>query len=515
MADQNLVALIILDGWGLRDRQDGNAIALGRTPNYDRWISQWDMAVLGASGEAVGLTPGQMGNSEVGHMNLGAGFVVYQEITRINRAITDKSFFQLPALLECFGKAQAKKTKVHLFGLLGAGGVHSHIDHLFALLELAGHHSIKPVLHVITDGRDTPPKSAITFLEELENFLSEKAAGTIASISGRYYAMDRDQRWDRVEQAYQVYVNGQGRSAPSAREAILQSYSEGITDEFIVPTVIAGSSPADRRVSSGDCLIFFNFRADRMRQIVQAFALDDFQGFERRERPSELDIVTLTEYKAGLPVRVLFPQIPVQNPLAKVLSEHGKRQFHAAETEKYAHVTFFFNGGQEEPFPGEERLLVASPKVATYDLQPEMSSTELAEKVIQRIRSQDDDFLIINFANPDMVGHTGNLEAAIRAVEAVDAVAGQLVEAVVQKGGVAIVTADHGNAEQMIDEETGGPHTSHTTNPVPLFIIGSRHYSIRSGGILSDVAPTVLELMGLPQPQEMTGKSLLKDLPTD
>jgi 2,3-bisphosphoglycerate-independent phosphoglycerate mutase len=513
MIDKKLAALIILDGWGLRDSQHGNAVALAQTPNYDSWVRELDMCVLGASGEAVGLTPGQMGNSEVGHLNLGAGFVVHQDITRIDRAISEGDFFELPALVQSLERVKEPGGKLHLFGLLGSGGVHSHINHLYALLELAQRFDITPILHLITDGRDTPPDSGLQFLEELGTFLSERAPGVIATVSGRYYAMDRDKRWERIEKAYRAYIFGQGETAPTARDAIQKSYANGVSDEFILPTLIRDSTTEDVRVASGDTLIFYNFRADRMRQIVQAFAQEDFQGFERLDRPQDLHILTMTEYEAGLPVNVLFPPVRVQQPIARLLSEHHKKQFHAAETEKYAHVTFFFNGGQEEPFEGEERLLVPSPKVATYDLQPEMSSEELAEKVIERIRNGDDDFILVNFANPDMVGHTGSLEAAILAVEAVDRCAGQVVEAVLEKGGAAVVTADHGNAEQMIDEETGGPHTYHTTNPVPLFVIGSQRYSLKPHGILADVAPTILDLLDLPTAEEMTGESLLARSP--
>jgi 2,3-bisphosphoglycerate-independent phosphoglycerate mutase len=504
MTAKKLVALIILDGWGLRESREGNAVALAQTPNYDRWAESLEMAVVGASGKAVGLTEGQMGNSEVGHLNLGAGFVVYQDITRIDKAIEEGDFFGHPALRESLEKLKGGQGRLHLFGLLGPGGVHSHSRHLFALLKLAKRYGIDPVVHVITDGRDTPPQSGLGFLEELEGALKEKGVGRIGTVSGRYYAMDRDKRWERTEKAYAAYVEGRGRTAGSARQAIEQAYGEGVTDEFIVPVVVGEES----RVRPGDSLIFYNFRADRMRQIVRAFAQADSAGFERRQVEG-LEIITMTEYEEGLPVQVLFPQVLVEMPLGRVLSEHGKKQFHAAETEKYAHVTYFFNGGLEELFEGEERLLVPSPKVATYDLQPEMSAAELAEKTAERIRTGEEDFVIVNFANPDMVGHSGVLEAAVKAVEAADRGAGEVVRAVLERGGTAIVTADHGNAEQMIADDGETPHTYHTTNPVPLFVIGAERYALKKNGILADIAPTILDLLGLPKPEAMTGESLL------
>lgn len=503
------VALIILDGWGIREMEEGNAVVQANAPNYDRWLRTQERTILDASGEAVGLPEGQMGNSEVGHLNLGAGRVIYQDITRIYKAIADESFYDSSNLVEAITQVKAKGSKLHLIGLLGTGGVHSHDRHLYALLDLAKRHGVEPIIHVITDGRDTPPNNAIDFVETLENYLAENP-GVIASVSGRYYTMDRDRRWQRTQEAYDVIASHQGyegRTAATAREAIARAYEEGVTDEFIRPVAI-DAGDRNVKVEPGDCLIFYNFRADRMRQIVRAFVLPDFDGFERAFIP-DLTIVTLTSYAGDLPVSAVFKDIEITNPLAEVLSRRGCRQFHAAETEKYAHVTYFFNGGREEPFEGEARYLEPSPQVATYDLQPEMSAYPLTDAILDRIRNYDDDFILVNYANPDMVGHTGVLEAAVKAVEAVDECAGRLVEAIVAKGGVALVTADHGNCERMIDLETGNPHTYHTTQPVSFFVIGEEYFNPRPRGILADVAPTVLDLLGFEQPEEMTGLSLI------
>ncbi|HSM58789.1 MAG TPA: 2,3-bisphosphoglycerate-independent phosphoglycerate mutase [Candidatus Sulfomarinibacteraceae bacterium] len=500
------VALIILDGWGIREMAHGNAVVQAQTPNYDRWLREYERCVLDASGEAVGLPQDQMGNSEVGHLNLGAGRIVYQDFTRINLSISDESFYEMSPLLEGVRHAQKNEGKVHILGLLGPGGVHSHVEHLYATIRLANKEGMEPVLHIITDGRDTPPRSGLSYLQEVEAFLEEHPA-TIATVSGRYYAMDRDNRWQRTERAYRALVQREGRQAPSAQEAIKQSYNEDVTDEFIVPTVI--DVDRDVAVTAGDTIVFYNFRADRMRQIVKAFVMEPFEGFERA-RIDDLRVVTFTSYEEGLPTQVVFSEQNVDLPLAAVLSDAGLTQFHAAETEKYAHVTYFFNGGQEKVFAGEERHLEPSPQVATYDLQPEMSAEPLTEKVLARLEQHDDAFILVNYANPDMVGHTGDLQAAIRACEAVDACAGQLVQAVLDKGGVALVTADHGNAERMIDEEKGGPHTYHTTSPVSFIIIAGEYIAPRPQGILADVAPTVLALLGLEQPQQMTGRSILE-----
>lgn len=503
------VALIILDGWGIREMASGNAVVQGQTPNYDRWQRTLERTIVDASGEAVGLPDGQMGNSEVGHLNLGSGRIIYQDLTRINLAIRDRQFFENDVLVDAMQGVRARGGKLHIIGLLGTGGVHSHSDHLYALLEMAGANGVEPIVHVITDGRDTPPESGLAFAERLEAFL-QTHPGTIASLAGRYYTMDRDRRWDRTGRGYRAIALHEGEDlseASSVTAALRASYAAGVTDEFVLPVAI-DTGGRDVRVTPGDCLVFYNFRADRMRQIVRSFALEDFDGFRRDHIPN-LDIVTMTTYEADFPVRVVFPDLDINQTLAEVISDAGLSQFHAAETEKYAHVTYFFNGGREEPFPGEERLLEPSPKVATYDLQPEMSAYGLTDAVLQRIETADDAFILVNFANPDMVGHTGVLEAAVRAVETVDECAGRLVEAILARGGAAIVTADHGNCERMIDEITGEPHTYHTTQPVSLFVMGNRYFDLLPRGILADVAPTVLNLMGIDQPAVMTGRSLI------
>ena len=504
------VALIILDGWGIREMAEGNAVVLGNTPNYDRWTRSVERSVLDASGEAVGLPEGQMGNSEVGHLNLGAGRIVYQDLTRIDLSIRDGSFYTNQTLLAAINGVKERGSKLHLIGLLGEGGVHSQSRHLFALLDAAKQNGVEPIIHVITDGRDTPPESAIGFAQKLESYLADHPA-TIASVCGRYYTMDRDKRWPRIEKGYRVIVQHEGeagKTAPSLTNALQASYAAGVTDEFVLPVAI-DVGDKNVKVESGDCLLFYNFRADRMRQIVTAFLKPDFDGF-LRPTLDNLHIVTMTQYEESFNVPVLFPDVGVPNPLAAVLSQAGLKQFHAAETEKYAHVTYFFNGGEEQQFAGEERHLEPSPKVPTYDQQPEMSARTLTAAVLQRLQTHNDDFILVNYANPDMVGHTGVLDAAIKAVETVDECAGRLVAAINAKGGVALVTADHGNCERMINLETGEPHTYHTTQPVALFVIGDGYRNLRPRGILADVAPTVLDLLGVEQPSEMTGRSLLQ-----
>jgi 2,3-bisphosphoglycerate-independent phosphoglycerate mutase len=504
------VALIILDGWGIRRKEDGNAVMQGHTPNYDRWLQTLERSIVDASGEAVGLPDGQMGNSEVGHLNLGAGRIVYQDLTRINRAITDSSFFENEVLLSAIRRTKQNKGKLHVIGLFGEGGVHSHSSHMLAMLELAAQEGVDAIIHLISDGRDTPPESGIIFAEDLQQFLQENPA-VVASVSGRYYTMDRDRRWERIQKGYNVialHQGEEGRTASSVEEALQASYDAGVSDEFVLPVAI-DVGDHDVKVKPGDCLVFYNFRADRMRQIVRTFMFRDFDGFER-EFIENVDIITMTSYEDEFTAPVIFPEQEIVNPLAEVLSNLGLRQFHAAETEKYAHVTYFFNGGIEAIFNGEARHLEPSPKVATYDLQPEMSAYLLTEAILQRLADFDDDFILVNYANPDMVGHTGVLEAAVTAVEAVDECAGRLVDAINAKGGVAIVTADHGNCERMVDHKTGEPHTYHTTQPVSLFVIGAEGYvNLRPRGKLADVSPTVLDLMGIPQPQEMTGRSLI------
>ena len=499
------VMLIILDGWGIRTMEHGNAPVLANTPNYDRWQTQLERAILDASGEAVGLVPGQMGNSEVGHLNLGAGRVVYQDISRIDIAVHNQTLGDVPAIANALEAAKQGGGNLHLVGLLSDGGVHSHQNHLYALLGATQAMGIHPFIHVITDGRDTPSDSGKGFVEQLERHLADHQDGTIATLSGRYYAMDRDNRWERTQRAYDAMTQRLGNTAPTASEALAQAYAEGKTDEFVEPFTI-GEAPA---LKSGDVVLCFNFRADRMRQLVQLFALEQVEGYTG-EIVNGLKVVTFTEYMEGLPVEVAFPIQLLTNTLAETLSKANKTQYHSAETEKYPHVTFFFNGRTEEPYHGESRAIIPSPKVATYDLQPEMSAYELTETTLARLREHDDDFLLINFANPDMVGHTGSLEAAIKACEVVDECAGKLVEAVVAKGGVALVTADHGNCDRMFDEVTGKPHTYHTTQPVGFFAIGNDFYDLRPRGILADVAPTVLHLLEVEAPIEMSGQSLIE-----
>ncbi len=502
------VLLIILDGWGMRATQAGNAVALAHTPNFDRWLRACERSIIHSSGEHVGLTPGQMGNSEVGHLNLGAGRIVYQDISRIANAIAAGELARHPILLEAFANLRRDGKKLHLIGLLGSGGVHSHSDHLYALLDIAKFAGIDPALHVITDGRDTPTQQGIDFCAELCERLGALGVGRIAAVSGRYYAMDRDQRWERTLRAYEAMVSRRSNvQAPDAMTAIRQSYAAGVSDEFIAPTVIPGDNLA---IEAGDALLCYNFRADRMRQLTRAFALRDFDAAAQFQLVPDLRLITMTAYLDGLTDDVLFPVELLENTLAETISRAGMTQYHSAETEKYPHVTFFFNGRREAPFPGETRHIVPSPKVATYDLQPAMSARELTAATLQRLRDADDDFLLVNFANPDMVGHTGSLAAAIEAVTVVDECAGQLVEAALAKGGAAIVTADHGNCERMIDPLTGAPHTYHTVAPVSLFALAADvAYDLRSWGRLADVAPTALELLGIPQPPDMTGGSLI------
>ena len=511
------VALVILDGFGVYKPYPGNAVRLAHTPNADRWHAELPYTELIASGRDVGLPIGQMGNSEVGHLNLGAGFIVDQWITRLDRAIENGSFFTNPALTGAIAHARAHGTALHLLGLLGDGGVHASDAHLRATLQLAHDHGLDRVfLHLFTDGRDTPPDSARGFVRDLEAFLATLGTGRIATISGRYYAMDRDKRWERVALAYDALVAGQGETATSAAEALTASQHAGTTDEFLRPTVITGGGGLPvAAIHDGDAVIFTNFRNDRVRELTHALLDRDFAGFPRPILPRDLHFVTMTEYEAGLPVSIAFPPHDVEEPLAAVLANHGLRQFHAAETEKYPHVTFFFNGGRETPFPGEERALVPSPKVATYDLQPEMSAAGVAEAVVAAVASGNFDFIIVNFANPDMVGHTGVLSAAVAACETADACAGRVVAAILAAGGAALITADHGNAEIMIDEATGGPHTAHTTNPVPVWLATPpgdplRHAALRRGGCLADVAPTLLALLGVPPAASMTGQSLIE-----
>ncbi len=510
------VMLAILDGWGERQETEGNGIRLAKTPNMDHWRATRPWTLLRAAERAVGLPPGQMGNSEVGHLNLGAGFVVMQDITLIDDSIADGSFFENEALVGAVRHVAENDARLHIIGLLGTGGVHSHMNHEKALLELARRNGLKRVfVHAFTDGRDTMPQSGLGFMNDLEAYMAEIGVGAVASFVGRYYAMDRDKRWERTKLAYDLMTKGEGRPAPSAAAAIQRSYDEGVTDEFIKPAVIVRPDGAPvATIRDGDSVICFNFRADRVRQITRAFVIQDFNGFAR-EWLRNLFYVTMTEYEKGLPVHVAFENEDVAVPLAKVLSDAGLRQLHVAETEKYAHVTFFFNGGREEPFPGEDRLLVPSPKeVPTYDQKPEMSAYGIRDGILQALDAGAYDFIIVNFANADMVGHTGVIPAVVKAVETVDACLGAIVPKVLEQGGAVLITADHGNAELLIDPATGGPHTAHTTNPVPCVLVaaeglGLDHVRLRSGGRLSDVAPTILDLLGIPPAPEMTGKSLI------
>ena len=503
------VALIIMDGFGLAEPGPGNAISLANTPNLDRLFAERPWAPIACSGLAVGLPDGQMGNSEVGHLNIGAGRVVYQELTRIDLAIQDGTLHKNPVLVETIDAAVAEGRAVHFMGLLSDGGVHSHQEHLYALVRLAAARGATRVfVHAFLDGRDVPPSSGLGFIEALERVLAEIGVGRIATVSGRYYAMDRDRRWERVERAWRAIALGEGISAASATDAVRSSYDAGVTDEFVRPSVVqlTGGGAAGT-VAEGDALIFFNFRPDRAREITRAFVDPEFDGFVRSATPS-LRFVCLTEYDPTIPAAVAFAKDLPCCVLADVLAEHGLRQLHIAETEKYAHVTFFLNGGAEPPKAGEERVLVPSPKVPTYDLQPEMSAPEVTERLVEAIRAGRADFYVVNYANCDMVGHTGVLAAAIEAVEAVDVGVGQVVDAVCARGGSVLITADHGNAECMLDPD-GNPFTAHTTDRVPFLAVADGIVAVRSGGILADIAPSILQLMNLEQPPEWTGSSLL------
>ena len=499
-------ALIIMDGYGLSDRTEGNAVALADTPNLDALFATRPWAPLECSGLAVGLPEGQMGNSEVGHLNIGAGRVVYQELTRINLAIKDGSLGENPVLHDAIDAAVADGRAVHLMGLVSDGGVHSHISHLFALLDLAASRGAERIfVHCFLDGRDVAPESGAGFLKQVETKLAELGVGAIATVSGRYWAMDRDRRFDRVERAWRAMVLGQGKATPSAGEAIKRSYHDGVTDEFVAPAVVEG---VDGRMRDGDAVIFFNFRPDRAREITRALVDPAFDEFERPVTPA-LRFVCLTGYDPTIPAAVAFAKDLPCCTLADGLAESGLRQLHIAETEKYAHVTFFLNGGAEPPKPGEERVLVPSPKVATYDLQPEMSEPGVTDRLVEAILEGRADVYIVNYANCDMVGHTGVLEAAIRAVEAVDGGVGRVLAAVAERGGVAMVTADHGNAERMVADD-GGPFTAHTADPVPLIVVADGVRGVSTGGKLADVAPTLLDLVGLKAPGVWTGASLLE-----
>lgn len=506
------VVLMVLDGYGISEKTEGNAIAMANTPVMDKLMAESPFVKGNASGLAVGLPDGQMGNSEVGHMNIGAGRIIYQELTRITKAIEDGDFFENEEMLQAIDNCKKHNSDLHLWGLLSDGGVHSHNTHLYAILELCKRQGLSNVyVHPFFDGRDTPPASGKGYLEELIAKMQEIGVGRVASMSGRYYAMDRDNRWDRVELAYKSLVTGEGVQTEDPVAAMQESYDKEVYDEFVLPTVVTENGKPVSLVKPNDSVIFFNFRPDRAREITRAFCCDDFDGFERVNGRMPLVYVCFKDYDEAIPNKlVAFKKEEVDNTFGEYLAACGKKQLRLAETEKYAHVTFFFNGGIEEPNKDESRILVKSPAVATYDLQPEMSAPEVGEKLNAAITSGEYDVIIINFANPDMVGHTGVIPAAIAAVERIDQCVGAAVAAVDSVDGVLFICADHGNAEQMINYETGAPHTAHTTNPVPFILYNyDEGITLREGGCLADIVPTLLEIMELPQPKEMTGKSLI------
>ena len=500
------VALIIMDGYGNGKTCDpNNAIQIAKTPVIDSLRQNFPSTHIQASGEFVGLPNGQMGNSEVGHTNIGAGRIIYQALTRITKAIKDGDFFKNEALVSVASEAKANGGALHLMGLVSPGGVHSHSEHLYGLLQFAKNQGFKDVyVHAFLDGRDVDPSSAAEYVAELESKIAEIGCGKIASLSGRYYAMDRDNRWDRVQKAYEAIALGKGVAADDAVAGVKASYANEVTDEFVVPAVVGDY----KGMKDGDGVVFFNFRPDRARELTHAFTDVEFSGFERKAL--KLSFATMTQYEEGLNVKVAYPPESITNTLGEVISKNGMTQLRIAETEKYAHVTFFFNGGVEEPYKGEDRILVPSPKVATYDLQPEMSAIEVTDKVVEAIKSGKYDFIILNYANGDMVGHTGVIEAAVKAVETVDTCVGRFVEAIREVGGEVCITADHGNADQMVDPETGAPFTAHTTNPVPFIVVSDRVGWIASDGALCDIAPTLLTLAGMEIPAEMTGTPMVK-----
>ena len=505
--NKNLTMLMILDGFGINERKEGNAIAIANTPVIDKLLKLNPNTTIKTSGLDVGLPEGQMGNSEVGHTNIGAGRIVYQELTRITKSIEDGDFFSIPELVGAIENCKKHNSKLHIMGLLSNGGVHSHIRHLYALLELAKRKDFEDVyVHCFLDGRDTPPASGEGFITELEQKMAEKGVGKIASISGRFYSMDRDKRWERVEKSYNALVNGIGEKATSATQAIEESYQKEIFDEFVLPTLICNNDEPIATIGENDSVIFLNFRPDRAREITRSLVDKDFTGFERKYFP--LYYVCFTNYDETIEnVHIVFKKDEIKNTLGEIVSKKGLTQLRIAETEKYAHVTFFFNGGEEKQYKGEDRILIPSPKVETYDMKPEMSAIEVTDKVVEVIESKKYNTIILNYANPDMVGHTGNLEATIKAIETIDTCVGRVVEALEKVNGVAIITADHGNSEQMIDYITGEPHTAHTTNPVPLILVGKK--ATLKPGRLADLAPTMLEIMGIEKPAEMTGTSLI------
>ena len=498
------VVLIIMDGWGIRFAREGNAVVQGHSPNYDSFLEKYESSILDASGESVGLQEGQMGNSEVGHLNIGAGRIVRQSISRINHSIESKELENMPLLVTELEKCRESGKTFHLVGLMGPGGVHSHTDHLLKLIDTCAARDIVPALHLITDGRDTPPRSTKGFYDEVGARVDAGKA-IVATTGGRYYYMDRDNRWERTAEAYKVMIGDTENRANSFLDSVSAAYKDGHNDEFIPPALIN----EDVAVKDGDSMLFFNFRADRMRQIVKVFSGGEIEDFPAERKVKDLSILTMTQYASDLDVDVLFPPQNVINPLAKVISDAGMKQFHIAETEKYAHVTYFFNGGDEVQFEGEERVVIPSPKVETYDLQPEMNASEVADTLIERIKTGIDDFLLVNFANTDMVGHSGKLDATIKAVEAVDECVGDVVAEVLKRDGVVLLTADHGNSELMVDFISGQPHTYHTMSPVPFIVIKEEAQKVRPRGILADIAPTILDLLGLDTPEEFERESLI------
>ena len=508
------VALIILDGWGVSQKTEANALALARLPFYNSLLRNCPWTLLSASGEDTGLPDNQMGNSEVGHMNLGAGRIVYQDFTRINRAIRDGSFATNPVLAQVLHKVRSTGGRLHLLGLLSDGGVHSHISHLETILEMVKKEGRPPVfVHAFLDGRDTPPRNGLGYVKTIEARMRTLGVGMIATVMGRYYAMDRDHRWDRVAKAYAALVEGHGAHRRSAEEAVTASYAANVTDEFVVPAVIVDQH--DHPIGSiddDDGIFFYNFRADRARELTRALIEPTFEAFPRKTVPKLAAFATMTSYDETFTHPVAFPPFRLTRILPELISERGLKQLRIAETEKYAHVTYFFNGGDEKTYPGEDRVLIPSPRdVATYDLKPQMSAREVADEAVRRIESRQYHLIVLNFANPDMVGHTGNLQAAIQAAEVIDECLNKVISAMRRIGGAVVLTADHGNLEQMVDYETGQPHTAHTLNPVPCVIVDDRPHALRASGVLADIAPTILMLMGLPQPPEMTGVSLIKE----
>ena len=506
---KKVTMLMILDGFGKNPNKEGNAVANAKKPNIDKLMMTCPTAEVYASGPSVGLPEGQMGNSEVGHTNIGAGRIVYQDLTRITKSIEDGDFFSIKEFSDAIENCKKNNSKLHIMGLLSDGGVHSHQRHLYGLLELAKRKDFEDVyVHCFMDGRDTPPASGEGYVAKLEEKMKEKGIGKIASISGRFYAMDRDKRWQRIQKAYDAMVKGEGVKATSAIQAVESSYQKEIFDEFIEPTVICNGDTPIAKIEPHDSVIFFNFRPDRAREITRTLVDTNFNEFDTR-KDLDLCFVCMTPYDETIQnVEIPFKKEQLKNTFGEYISKKGLTQLRIAETEKYAHVTFFFNGGEEKQYPGEDRILVPSPKVETYDMKPEMSAVEVTDKVVEAINTKKYDCIILNYANPDMVGHTGNLDAAIKAVETIDTCVGRVLEAVNAQNGVLMITADHGNCEQMIDYKTGEPHTAHTTNPVPLMLVGMDNAKLKEGK-LADLAPTMLEIMGLDKPEEMTGESII------